>query len=73
MDTLKHLKIFNQIYKEMDIVYHGYAKTADFRIWRTGFFIRLQKAMNILRSVIFAMIGFFAPQTVNSAERLPRI
>lgn len=67
MHTLTYLKTFNKIYKEMDTVYHNYAKkcgVSDMAYWilysmseNDGYFTQRD----------FCNDWFFPPQTVNSA------
>lgn len=61
------LKTFNQIYKEMDILYHNYAKNAG--LSDTAFWIlySLSERNNIFTQRELCEDWSFAPQTINSA------
>lgn len=66
-DIRLQLKIFNKIYKEMDIVYHNYAKNVG--LSDTAFWILYSMAED---NSLFTQRDFcenwsFTPQTVNSA------
>lgn len=67
MDTLKHLKTFNQIYKEMDIVYHGYAKGCGLSDMAYWILYSIAESDGYFTQRDFCNDWFFAPQTVNSA------
>lgn len=67
INTLKHLKMYNQIYKEADIVYHKYAKSCG--LSDMGFWILYSMAESdeYFTQRSFCGEWFCAPQSVNSA------
>lgn len=67
MHTLKHLKTFNQIYKEMDIVYHKYAKCCGLSDMAYWILYSIAESDDAFTQRDFCKNWFFAPQTVNSA------
>ena len=66
-DTLAHLKAFNKIYKEMDIVYHNYAKNCGLSDMAYWILYSMAEAEEVFTQRDFCRDWFFAPQTVNSA------
>lgn len=67
MDTFTHLKEFNQIYKEMDIVYHKYAKNCGLSDMAYWILYSIAENDKYFTQRDFCNEWFFAPQTVNSA------
>lgn len=66
-DTYKLLKSYNQICKEADIAYHGYAKAhglSDMAFW---ILYSLAESESYFTQRDFCNDWFFSPQTVNSA------
>lgn len=67
MTLLTHLRTYNQICKEMDIVYHSYAKAhglSDMAYW---ILYSMAESDEYFTQRDFCTSWFFAPQTVNSA------
>lgn len=67
MKNLKHLKIYNQICKEADVVYHSYAKKfglSDMAFW---ILYSIAERNEYFTQRDFCKSWFYAPQTVNSA------
>lgn len=67
MDTFEHLKAFNKIYKEMDIVYHKYAKACGLSDMGYWILYSIAESDEYFTQRDFCKDWFFAPQTVNSA------
>lgn len=67
MDTFKHLKTFNKIYKEMDIVYHRYAKACGLSDMAYWILYSMAESDEYFTQRDFSKDWFSAPQTVNSA------
>lgn len=67
MDMLSHLKTFNKIYKEMDIVYHTYAKSCGLSDMAYWILYSIAESDEYFTQRDFCNDWFFAPQTVNSA------
>lgn len=67
MNTLACLKSFNQIYKEMDIVYHNYAKRCGLSDMAYWILYSMAESDTYFTQRDFCSDWFFAPQTVNSA------
>lgn len=67
MDTIEHLKMYNQIYKEMDIVYHNYAKSCGLSDMAYWILYSIAESDTYFTQRDFCKDWFFAPQTVNSA------
>lgn len=67
MNTLNFLKTYNQIYKEMDIVYHGYAKSCGLSDMAYWILYSMAESDEYFTQRDFCREWFFAPQTVNSA------
>lgn len=67
MNTLKHLKTYNQIYKEMDIIYHNYAKNCGLSDMAYWILYSIAESDEYFTQRDFCNDWFFAPQTVNSA------
>lgn len=67
MNTFNHLKAFNQIYKEMDIVYHNYAKNCGLSDMAYWILYSMAENDEYFTQRDFCNDWFFAPQTVNSA------
>lgn len=67
MNTLNFLKTYNQIYKEMDIVYHGYAKSCGLSDMAYWILYSMAESDEYFTQCDFCREWFFAPQTVNSA------
>lgn len=67
MTTLSYLKTFNQIYKEMDIIYHDYAKTCGLSNMAYWILYSVAESNEYFTQRDFCNDWFFAPQTVNSA------
>lgn len=66
MYTLRHLKTFNQIYKEMDTVYHNYAKSCGLSDMAYWILYSIAESEEYFTQRDFCKDWFFAPQTVNS-------
>lgn len=67
MNTFNPLKTYNQICKEMDIIYHNYAKSyglSDMAYW---ILYSMAESDGYFTQRDFCNDWFFAPQTVNSA------
>lgn len=67
MNTLNFLKTYNQIYKEMDIIYHGYAKSCGLSDMAYWILYSMAESDEYFTQRDFCNDWFFAPQTVNSA------
>lgn len=67
MNTLSHLKAYNQICKEMDIVYHHYAKSCGLSDMAYWILYSVAEEDKYFTQRDFCKEWFFAPQTVNSA------
>lgn len=67
MNTLSCLETFNQIYKEMDIVYHDYAKACGLSNMAYWILYSVAESDEYFTQRDFCNNWFFAPQTVNSA------
>lgn len=67
MTTLNHLKKYNQICKEMDIVYHTYAKSCGLSDMAYWILYSIAESDKYFTQRDFCGDWFFAPQTVNSA------
>lgn len=67
MDAIKHLKLYNQICKEMDIVYHNYAKICGLSDMAYWILYSIAERDDYFTQRDFCNDWFFAPQTVNSA------
>lgn len=67
MDMLKHLKVFNQLYKEMDIVYHNYAKSCGLSDMAYWILYSMAESDEYFTQRDFCKEWFCAPQSVNSA------
>lgn len=67
MNTMKHLKEFNKIYKEMDIVYHSYAKKCGLSDMAYWILYSMAESDEYFTQRDFCGDWFCAPQTVNSA------
>lgn len=61
------LKTFNQIYKEMDIVYHNYAKSCGLSDMAYWILYSMSEENGLFTQRDFCKDWSFAPQTVNSA------
>lgn len=61
------LKTFNQIYKEMDIVYHNYAKSCGLSDMAYWILYSMPEENGLFTQRAFCKDWSFAPQTVNSA------
>lgn len=67
MDSFNHLKAFNKIYKEMDVVYHNYAKSCGLSDMAYWILYSMAEREEYFTQRDFCNDWFFAPQTVNSA------
>lgn len=67
MNTWNHLKTYNQICKEMDIVYHNYAKSCGLSDMAYWILYSIAESEEYFTQRDFCKEWFFAPQTVNSA------
>ena len=67
MNTFNKLKIYNQISKEMDIVYHKYAKSCSLSDMAYWILYSIAESDESFTQRDFCNDWFFAPQTVNSA------
>lgn len=67
MDTFQHLKTYNKICKEMDIVYHSYAKACGLSDMAYWILYSMAESDKYFTQRDFCKDWFFAPQTVNSA------
>ncbi len=67
MDTIEHLKTYNQICKEMDIVYHNYAKSCGLSDMAYWILYSIAESDTYFTQRDFCKDWFFTPQTVNSA------
>lgn len=67
MNTLNQLKMFNQIYKEMDIIYHNYAKKCGLSDMAYWILYSIAENDEYFTQREFCDEWFFFPQTVNSA------
>lgn len=67
MNTFDKLKMYNQIYKEMDIVYHDYAKKCGLSDMAYWILYSITESDKYFTQRDFCNEWFFAPQTVNSA------
>lgn len=67
MNTLDELKMYNQIYKEMDIVYHNYAKSCGLSDMAYWILYSIAENDEYFTQRDFCKDWFFSPQTVNSA------
>lgn len=65
--TLNQLKTFNKIYKEMDIVYHIYAKHCGLSDMAYWILYSMAESDTYFTQRDFCNDWFFTPQTVNSA------
>lgn len=66
-ETFSYLKQFNQIYKEMDIVYHEYAKRCGLSDMAYWILYSMAESDRCFTQRDFCREWFCAPQTVNSA------
>lgn len=66
-DAVAFLKEFNKINKEMDIVYHSYAKSCGLSDMGYWILYSMAESENCFTQRDFCRDWFFAPQTVNSA------
>lgn len=67
MNTLSYLKTYNKIYKEMDIIYHGYAKKFGLSNMAYWILYSIAESDECFTQRDFCNDWFFTPQTVNSA------
>lgn len=67
MNTFDHLKAFNQIYKEMDIIHHNYAKSCGLSDMAYWILYSMAESDEYFTQRHFCNDWFCAPQTVNSA------
>lgn len=67
MNTLSYLETYNKIYKEMDIVYHNYAKSCGLSDMAYWILYSIAESDDYFTQRDFCSDWFFAPQTVNSA------
>lgn len=67
MYTLNRLKTYNRLCKEMDIVYHGYAKHCGLSDMAYWILYSMAESEAYFTQRDFCNAWFFAPQTVNSA------
>lgn len=67
MDMLSSLKTFNRIYKEMDTIHHGYAKSCGFSDMAYWILYSMAEEGKYFTQRDFCNAWFIAPQTVNSA------
>ena len=67
MSTSERLKTYNQICKEMDILYHGYAKKCGLSDMAYWILYSMAECDGSFTQRDFCNDWFFAPQTVNSA------
>lgn len=67
MNSLNNLKAYNQIYKEMDIVYHNYAKSCGLSDMAYWILYSMAESDKYFTQRDFCNEWFFSPQTVNSA------
>lgn len=67
MNTFNRLKEYNQICKEMDIVYHTYAKNCGLSDMAYWILYSIAESDEYFTQRDFCNDWFFAPQTVNSA------
>lgn len=67
MKIINYLKMYNQIYKEMDIVYHKYAKKCGLSDMAYWILYSMAENDEYFTQRDFCKEWFFAPQTVNSA------
>lgn len=66
-NTKELLKTFNKIYKEMDIIYHKYAKNCGLSDMAYWILYSMSESDCLFTQRDFCKDWFFAPQTVNSA------
>lgn len=66
-DTQSQLKMFNQIYKEMDNVYHNYAKNSGLSDMAYWILYSMAEEEKPFTQRDFCKNWSFAPQSVNSA------
>lgn len=66
-DTFAHLKAFNQVNKEMDIVYHSYAKNCGLSDMAFWILYSMSESDDCFTQRDFCKDWYFSPQTVNSA------
>lgn len=66
-NTKEHLQKFNKIYKEMDIVYHKYAKSCGLSDMAYWILYSMSESDTLFTQRDFCKEWFFPPQTVNSA------
>lgn len=67
MNTFDNLKMYNQIYKEMDVVYHKYAKACGLSDMAYWILYSIAENNKYFTQRDFCKDWFFSPQTVNSA------
>lgn len=67
MESFDRLKMYNQICKEMDIVYHNYAKKCNLSDMAYWILYSIAENDEYFTQRDFCKDWFFAPQTVNSA------
>lgn len=67
MNTFQVLKTYNQLCKEMDIAYHGYAKSCGLSDMAYWILYSIAESDEYFTQRDFCSEWFFAPQTVNSA------
>lgn len=66
-NALYHLKTYNRLCKEGDIIYHGYAKSCGFSDMAYWILYSIAESEEFFTQRDFCNDWFFAPQTVNSA------
>lgn len=67
MNTFNRLKMYNQICKETDIVYHTYAKRCGLSDMAYWILYSIAESDEYFTQRDFCSDWFFSPQTVNSA------
>lgn len=67
MKAMHHLKRYNQICKEMDTIYHNYAKSCGLSDMAYWILYSIAESDEYFTQRHFCSDWFFAPQTVNSA------
>lgn len=66
-NTTEHLQKFNKIYKEMDIIYHTYAKSCGLSDMAYWILYSMSESDKLFTQRDFCKEWFSPPQTVNSA------
>ncbi len=66
-NTKAHLEKFNKIYKELDILYHNYAKSCGLSDMAYWILYSMLESDDLFTQRDFCKEWFSAPQTVNSA------